>query len=413
MALKMQRKPMSKSRVVQIVLPTLHPAQLLIASQARRFNVVAAGRRTGKTIFGQDRLIHPALQGQPVAWFSPTYRMLAEVWKQVRQTLAPLTSEISVQQYRIGLIGGGVVDMWSLENPDTIRGRKYRRVVIDEAAMVPDLGHAWQAVIRPTLTDMRGDAWFLSSPRGRNFFWECFERGRVADDQPGNWRSWQLPTAANPYIHPEEIEAARHELPERVFAEEYLAEFLEDGGGVFRRVLDAVRALPQEPQPGREYVVGVDWARSADFTVFVVLDVAEKTMVALDRFTGVEYALQVGRLRALAERWEPSAIYSERNNMGDPLTEQLQREGLPMVGMTTTNQSKATWVDALALAFERGDLAILDEPTLKAELLAYEGTRLPSGLMRYAAPSGQHDDCVSALLLAYQGCLDSGPLVLW
>lgn len=403
---------------IPIKLPKLHAAQQRIVAQSSRFNVVCAGRRTGKTVMGIDRLIEPALHGAPVAWLSPTYRMLAEVWRNVQQTLQPVTKRVNAQQHRLELVTRGVVEMWSLENADAIRGRKYRRVVIDEAAMVPDLAQAWQAAIRPTLTDMRGDAWFLSSPRGRNFFWECFERGRptAADGQPGEWRSWQLPTACNPFIAPEELEAARRELPERVFTEEYLAEFREDGGGVFRWVLEAATAAPQaQPTPGHTYVVGCDWARAVggDFSVFVVLDATSRRMVALHRFNGTDYALQLGRLRALCEHWQPGVIYSERNNMGDPLTEQLQREGLPIVGLTTTNQSKAAWVDALALAFERRSLAILDDALLKHELMAYEGSRLPSGLIRYAAPAGQHDDCVSALLLAYQGCAESTPLVLW
>lgn len=414
---------------IHIRLPRLHAAQRQIVTQAARFNVLCAGRRTGKTVLGMNRLIEPAFHGAPVAWLSPTYRMLTEVWRSVKQTLQPLTHSVRTQEHCIELVTGGRVDMWSLETPDSIRGRKYRRVVIDEAAMVQDLAHAWQAAIRPTLTDMRGDAWFLSSPRGHNFFYECFLRGQsfsggvaqsvsqsVGVSGMGEWRSWQLPTSSNPFIHPDEIEAARRDVPERVFAQEYLAQFLDDGSGVFRRVLEAATATPQEgPQPGHTYVAGCDWARAigGDFTVFVVLDATTRAMVALDRFQGTEYALQMGRLRALCERWQPAAIYSERNNMGDPLTEHLQREGYPLIGMNTTNQSKAAWVDALALAFERGEITIFNDPVVKSELLAYEATRLSSGLMRYAASAGQHDDTVSALLLAYQGCMETGPLVLW
>jgi hypothetical protein len=342
--------------------------------------------------------------------------MISEVWRDVRQRVQPLAKRIDAQQHRIELktggLTGGLVEMWSLQHPDRVRGRRYQRVVIDEAAMVRDLGAAWRGIIRPTLSDLGGDAWLLSTPKGHNFFRECFLWGQ----QEGNdWRSWQMPTASNPHIPPEEITAARRELPERVFAQEYEAQFLDEAGGVFRRVRECATAARQEAaQPGHGYVAGVDWARAAggDYTVFVVLDSTAREMVYLDRFSGVDYALQVGRLKAMYERFRPT-IFSELNNMGGPVTEMLQREGYPLIGLTTTNGSKAQWVDALALALERSDLALLDDPLLLSELLAYEATRLPSGLLRYAAPPGQHDDMVSALLLAWQGCMEDGPLVLW
>jgi len=344
---------------------------------------------------------------------SPTYRMLAEVWRTVRHRLGPLVERISEQHYRMELVTGGVVEMWSLDHADAIRGRKYRRVVIDEAAMVRDLGVVWQQVVRPTLTDLCGDAWLLSSPRGRNFFWECFQRGE--DPQQTEWRSWQMPTSANPYVSPREIEAMRRELPERVFQQEVLARFLDGGAGVFRRVQEAATAHPLDgPAAGAAYVVGCDWARAVggDYTVLTVMDSVRKTVVALDRFSGVDYGMQVGRLRALCERWNPQVVYSEMNNMGGPLTELLGREGLPVHGVTTTNPSKARWVDALALAFERDEITILDDPVLVGELLAYEGTLLPGGGTRYSAPPGGHDDCVMSLMLAWQGC-GQGETLVW
>jgi hypothetical protein len=339
--------------------------------------------------------------------------MLAEVWLTTVQTLKPLIASVEKSNNRIQLTTGGVVDMWSLTNVDSVRGRKYQRVVIDEAAMVPGLGNAWQAVIRPTLSDYRGDAWMLSTPRGRNFFWECFQRGQAADDG-GEWCSWQMPTSTNPYIHPDELAAAKAELPELVFSQEYLAQFLEDSGGVFRRVLDAVRAVPQdEAQSEHEYVMGVDWGRQNDYTVLTVVDVTTREVAAIDRFNQVDYALQLGRLRGLVERFRPSVIVAEENSIGLPLVEQMQRQDMPVQPFKTTNSSKANIIDALALAFERGEIGLVDDPALLAELQAFEMSRLPSGLTRYAAPEGMHDDMVMALALAWHAVGQGGPLVLW
>jgi hypothetical protein len=111
--------------------------------------------------------------------------------------------------------------------------------------------------------------------------------------------------------------------------------------------------------------------------------------------------VQCDRLKALCEQWRPSQIIAEQNSIGQPVIEQLTRDGLQITPFNTTNSSKAKAIEALALAFERVDVQILDDPTLVSELVAYQAERLPSGLLRYGAPAGGHDDMVMALALAW------------
>lgn len=360
---------------------------------------MACGRRFGKSTLIEDRLVGPALDGYPVAYFCPTYKMLQEVWRDVRRTLKPVAARVSEQQHRLELITGGVVDMWSLDSPDVARGRKYKRVAIDEAAMIRHLEEAWQAVIRPTLVDFAGDAWIGSTPKGRNFFWKMWMWGQ--DIGMGEWASWQLPTMANPYIEKGEVEGLRLTLPERTYRQEILAEFLEDGGEVFRRVAAAIRpdGIEIAPGPGT-YVMGVDWGKSNDFTVLVVMDAATGAVVELDRFNQIDWRVQRQRLTALARRWRTTTILAEANSIGGPNIEELQREGLPVQPFTTTNATKAQIIEGLALAFETSAISLPNDPVLVGELHAYEMERLPSGLARYQAPEGLHDDCVIALALA-------------
>ncbi|MBV9296550.1 MAG: hypothetical protein JO145_13355, partial [Acidobacteriaceae bacterium] len=156
-----------------------------------------------------------------------------------------------------------------------------------------------------------------------------------------------------------------------------------------------------QPENGHDYVIGCDWGRSHDYTVFVVLDATTRAMVALDRFNQIDYSLQCGRLRSLAEVFRPKRILAEQNSIGQVVIEQLMRDGLRIEPFTTTNASKAQAIEALALAFERGDIRILDNRVLINELVAYQAERLSSGLLRYSSPSGQHDDCVVALAIAW------------
>jgi hypothetical protein len=265
-------------------------------------------------------------------------------------------------------------------------------------------------VIRPTLLDYKGDGFLLSTPKGRNAFWQMFQWG--IDDNIADWSSWQMPTNANPYIDQAEIDDMRSTMPEQVFRQEILAEFIEDGAGVFRRVSECAIAIPETEAPLRkdgsrmgEYLIAVDWGKHHDFTVLTVFNLSTNSMVHMDRFNQIDYTVQVNRLVSLYEKFRPVTIIAERNSMGDPLIEQLQRRGLPVQPFNTTNATKARAVDDLALAFERGDIKIINDPVLISELQAYEMERLPSGLMRYNAPSGMHDDTVMSTAIGWQGVL--------
>jgi len=178
-----------------------------------------------------------------------------------------------------------------------------------------------------------------------------------------------MPTVQNPYIEPAEIEAARLDMTESAFHQEYAALFISWEGSVFRRVGEAATAGARTgPEVGHDYVIACDWGRSNDYTVFLVLDATARAVVALDRSNRVDYAIQCERLKALAEQWQPKQILAEQNSIGQPIIEQLGRDNLRIHPFTTTNASKVQAIEALALAFERGDIRILSDPVLVSEL---------------------------------------------
>mgnify|MGYP006270648833 FL=1 len=116
---------------------------------------------------------------------------------------------------------GGKLDVWSFDNPDSGRGRKYHVVLVDECEKGIKFKEAWTQSIRPTLTDYKGSAWFFSTPQfGRTFFKELFNY----QDRLDEWKSWRFTTYDNPYIDPAEVDAAKAELDPLTFACEYMAE---------------------------------------------------------------------------------------------------------------------------------------------------------------------------------------------
>lgn len=335
-------------------------------------------------------------------WLSPTYRMAGQVWRDLRRDCRQMKQDIVINQadMQIDFENGGSISIRSTHQPDNLRGAGLDFVVLDEAAFM--LPNVWSEVIRPMLLERRGGALFISTPYGRNWFWEIYQLG--LDPAQPEWRSFHFTSYDNPLITRDEIDAIRNTTPERVFRAEYLAEFVDDEGQVFRGVSEAATApAAAQPVPGRLYVAGIDWGRSHDYTVMTVVDAETRRLVALDRFNQVGWELQRGRLKLLYERWQPGAVWAEENSIGSVNIEALQAEGLPVRPFKMTAASKAPLIEGLALAIERGELTLLPDPILLTELTAYEMRRLPGGGYRFSSPPGLHDDCVISLALAWHG----------
>lgn len=386
----------------------LHPGQKTIRDSKARFKIVACGRRFGKTELGKILLLDHLFLQHHVWWVAPTYLMAADVWRSIKDMLRDVpAAHVNEAEHRIDLYSGSL-GVRSAFNPDRLRGAGLDFMVLDEAAYMD--ATLWPEVLRPMLLDRRGGAVFLSTPRGRNWFWNLYQLGD--DPEHADWRNFHMPSSANPRLDTAELDAIRRASSERVWREEYLAEFLTGSGQVFRGIeTAAIAPLDATPQPGHRYIAGVDWGRDLDYTVIAVLDADTDTLVALDRFTQVGWSLQRARLTALAERWHPSAIWAESNSMGSVNIEALQAEGLPVRPFTTTARSKPPLIEGLALAIERGELTLMPDPVLIAELAAYTQERMPGGGYRYNAPSGLHDDTVIALALAWHGAQAASPLI--
>lgn len=382
-------------------MPELHIGQRQVAHDATRFKALACGRRWGKTRLGTALCIATAAQGGRAWWVAPSYKMANVGWRGIKRIAQQIPgTDVREVDKLVSLPTGGEIQVRSADDPNSLRGEGLNFVVLDECAFMKE--EAWSEALRPALSDRKGGALFISTPKGRNWFW------RMYMSDAGDVRAWSFPTSSNPFIDAVEIEAAKRGLPERIFLQEYEAQFLEDAGGVFRRVMDAAKSIElQEPERGGRYAIGVDWARTNDATVFCVLDGITKRQVYLDRMTNVDYESQRMRLIALHERFRPTVIMAEYNSMGGPMVERLQSDGLPVQAFNTTNATKQQIIDQLAMAFERGSIEILPDPHQIGELQAYEQERLPSGLVRYSAPDGMHDDTVMALALAWHATENS------
>jgi hypothetical protein len=372
---------------IEVTLSQPHKAQLQIISEAKRFNVLDCGRRFGKSKLAANILSENALEGHPGAYFAPTYKLLEGTFKDILTALQSLISRKHDNQ-RIELITGGSIEFWSLENPLAGRSRKYKVAIIDEAAFNRNLWQSWTEAIRPTLTDLKGSAWFMSTPKGKNDFYKLWMRGQTGEP---DWMSWQMPTITNPFIDAAEIEAARRDLPELAFKQEYLAEFNDNVANPFG--LDYIRICTGQMSNEPAVCYGIDLAKSFDWTVIIGLD-RFGTVCHFDRFQR-----PWNETKEIIRRLPRAAIKIDSTGVGDPITEDIQRDRGDVHSFKYTSTSKQQLMEGLAAAIHQRRV-IYPEGVIKAELESFEYQMTGTGV-KYTAPPGLHDDCVNALALAW------------
>lgn len=374
-----------------------HPAQMEFHNSKARFRILAAGRRFGKSIAAVNEAIkYGVTHAKSIIWIvAPVYSQAMINWRWFKHFLPrELVKEVHLTEKYIELVNGSSIWIKSGDNPDTLRGEGIDFLVIDEAALVRK--DVWEEALRPALSDKRGKAVFISTPAGHNWFFDLWTRGQ--DKAFSEYQSWRLPTSVNPYIQYEEIQEAQRSLPELVFRQEYLAEFLSDVGAVFRGIKNCIMGVLSDPKPNESYTLGVDLAKYSDFTVLCCLD-SRGHLVAFDRFNQIDWAFQKARIIDMAEKYRAKVII-DSSGVGDPIFEDLQRAGLNIEGYKFTNESKKQLIEGLSLAIEQRRVSFPDIPVLINELKIFGYKIKASGTITYNAPPGYHDDCVIALALA-------------
>ena len=235
--------------------------QIDVWQDEHRFKVIAAGRRTGKSNLSIKKIIAAGLEapsGSAVLYVGPTQAQVRQIaWEAILDQGREVIKSAHINSLDITLVNGVKIHLRSAENPDTLRGLKLHFAVIDEAAFIKD-DNLWSRIIRPALADLKGGAWFISSPSGRNWFYDLYNLGLSGEDS--EWKAWHKTTFDNPTIDPKEIEAAERTLSSFAFKQEFLASFDNAGQEIFK---DSWIKYAPEPQYG-SYVIAIDLAGFED-----------------------------------------------------------------------------------------------------------------------------------------------------
>lgn len=366
-----------------------------------RFQVIAAGRRCGKSRYAASRMIVAALDGRPgQVWYVGLTQGNARdiMWGLLHELAAPVIKSSHVNNLQITLINGAVISLKGSDRPDTMRGASLKFVVLDEAAFMKPF--VWEEILRPALADQEGSAVFIGTPEGRNWFYDLFLYAELSNDP--EWGAYHFTSYDNEKLNKEELEKARKSMSTMAFTQEFMASFNAKESELFKE--EWIKVDDEEPKEG-DYYIAIDLAgfqdlgkkknKRDDNSAMAIVKVNEDGWwvkeVKVGRWSFDE---TVRNIFHAVQRYKPISVGIERGiakqAIMSPLLDMMRRHGLffRIEELTHGNQNKtARVVHSLQGRFEHGRIT-LNEGDWNVQFI--------DELMQFPSPL-THDDMIDAL----------------
>lgn len=392
---------------MKVQLYTPHDNQLKIHNSINnepfKYYALNIGRQFGKSLLGVNQGLHWFFneKGVKIGWVSPIYRQCKKVFNDIDNAFRNNQS-VFKEKNKTDLVfkshSDSIIQFYSSDSYDTIRGETFDYLIIDEAAWQSE--QAWTEVLRATVLVRGKKVLFLSTPKGKNWFFNL----HCLDGTNPQYKSFTMTSYDNPLILPSEIDDARLTLPDNVFRQEYLAEFIDGGAGVFMAV-----PINETPKDDNRYFAGVDLGRADDYTVLTVIN-SKGEMVYCERWRHDTWQNIVSSIIPVLKHYNPKVLV-EVNSIGDVIYEQIKAQYSNAHPFTTTSKSKQDIVEGLQVAIQNKEFTVLKKDWLikEFELFTYEYSPKTRSI-KYSSPTGFHDDGVMSCCIAYKAMKDLSKL---
>lgn len=365
-----------------------------------KFINIVAGRRTGKTYNASqwilDELLDPVTEWDfnPMGLWVDTTQ--GNIDKYVDQYFRPLLGDAwSLSKYRydkkiLKLPNGIPLVFGSAERPELLEGFEYPRAILNESGIILKKSNLWDNSLMPMFKGEKTKVRNIGTPKGKNKFHQLTLQ----------YKTYHYSCYDSPFWDQSELEHIRRDTPEIVWKQEYMAEFIDGEGSVFRNIRNCIE--PEEydsARDGKTYVMSVDLAKHQDFTVITVGDVETKHVVFKDRFNQIDWSFQKQRILNVWNKFNRPHLIIDATGVGNPIYDDLHNAGVNVEPFTFTSATKKEIIWDLAVSLDNRTITFpaWEDAIGELEAFGYDMTR--SGSITYNAPDGLHDDIVIALAL--------------
>lgn len=366
-----------------------------ILSDAHRFRVVNIGRRGGKTTLAVEEMKCLGFAKESrICYVAPTYQQARDIaWEALKKELLSISTSINESRLEIRVkTQDGKESIYLLrgwESIETLRGQAFDFIVLDEVAMMRNFWMQWQEVIRPTLSDRKGQALFISTPKGFNHFYDLYNLENTDED----FKSFHFTTYDNPFIPKEEIDKARLEVTEDRFAQEYLADFRKTEGLVYKE-FSREKHLYNEDIDGYEHLGAVDFGFTHPCAVLrCEKDSQRRYFIQNEWYHSGKTEDEIGDYVA-GEKF--NKVYPDPENAS--AIETLRRKGVNIREVNKGKDSVKSGINVVRELFKQNRLFIHKRcVNLINELETYSYQEKKEGSERDELPIKDHDDAVDAM----------------
>ncbi len=385
--------------MTSVTLYTPHKNQRIIHDSINKdhykYYVINIGRQFGKSLLATNQLLYWLLSNKcEAAWVSPVYNQANKVYEQIVTAFAntQIITKKDSQKLKIVFCNGSMLQFFSAERYDNIRGFTFDYLVCDEFAFMDE--QAWTEVLRATVLVKGKKVLLISTPKGKNHFYKMHQLDGINDQ----YKSFTMTSYDNPMINPSEIDDAKYTLPEMIFRQEYLAEFVDGSAMLFNN-----RIMKNSEPVGRIYG-GIDLGRADDYSVLSLFN-EKGEQVFIERWRQTDWSNIVKSISDKLKQYNVYSTYVEVNSIGDVVFELLQKECSNFTRIdpfVTTNNSKKEIVESLIVANQNKEITFANVDWLDKELEMFTYDYNPkSRVIKYSAPSGFYDDGVMATCLSF------------
>lgn len=385
------------------------PAQRTIfkANEKYKYVIVTKGRRFGLTRGAANNFIVEALEGKyKQALWGDTVN--SNIDRYIERYFIPHLFKLPKTMWewrkvaKMLIINNSIIDFRSADTPETWEGFGYDKFFLNEAGIILKDEYLYYNAIRPMLWEYKNCRGVIGgTPKGRGLFYELYLKGQDKNDV--DYKSFCYTTFDNPYLNSDLIKEEIKSMPEKIVRQEVYGEFLEGYGLVFDDIGIVMNSKPSKPQNGMVYCVGVDLARTEDYTVISVFDRRRNNQVYFYRSKNETWESQMQRIEMISKSYNGALVYIDATGLGNPIVEELTRRGIPCEPINLTNETKKQLIEKSVLWTEQKMWSLIRDEYVKKEYENFTYDILPSGKIRYSAPIGQKDDCVIANALACYG----------
>ena len=378
------------------------PIHAACNDEETQFITANAGRQAGKTALGEQQALYWALKNPRVVvyWVSPTASQATKVYKQILEMVieAPIVDSHKGSQGDTEIIfyNKSKILFRSAAQEDSLRGETVEYLVVDEAAFQKE--DVFNGILLPMLNVRGRKCLIISTPKGKNWFYYKYQQGLQGVKE---FKSFKFVSSDNPYSNPLIIQSAKDSMPDVLFRQEYLAEFVDDSA-IFENI-EELACMELQAPAGGEYWVGIDIALKDDYTVITVMN-AEDEVVYFDRFNQCTAPQLKQRIIKVNDEWQPQSIMIEANNQGLPIIDDLEiiHQLNNIERFQTTATSKQRIINNLINAFSSKKIKVPNVDIYKSELETFTMIIGPTGKPKFEAANGFHDDIVMSLAIAWE-----------